>query len=103
MTTREELTARAANIVEAVRALQGRLLATQHFGTPEELEEVGFLTLRFAGMEETIALYCEVLLFRPELSGFHPSAKLIPRKQFSDKISLFTGIMLACGTLYDII
>lgn len=88
--------------MNVVRAHQGRVLASQHFGNPEELEEIGFLTLRFAEMEELIALYCETLLLRPELGGFFAPSKVVLKKQFSDKLALFKHLVIACGILYDI-
>ncbi len=58
--------------------------------------------MRLAGLEETIALYCETLLLRPELTGFHPHNKPVLARQLSEKLNLYGMLIKAAGTLYDI-
>ena len=70
--------------------------------SPEELEEIGLLTIRFADIEEDIALCGETLLLRPELAGFQSSDKGVLKKHFSEKLDLFRSLVVASGVLYDI-
>ena len=79
MPTPEEHNARLSNLITSVRAAQGRVNARQTFGSAEELEEIGLLTMHMAALEESIALSCEILLVRPELGGFHRPNKLVPQ------------------------
>jgi hypothetical protein len=74
--TPEEQKARLSNLVASVQAAQGRVNAKRTFGSAEELEEIGLLTMQMAALEESVALYCEILLVRPELGGFHPPKKI---------------------------
>ena len=69
---------------------------------PEEFEEIGFLTMRLAGLEEMISLWCEALLIRPEFNGFLTASKPVFTKQFSEKLTLLRMLIKAAGTLYDI-
>jgi hypothetical protein len=67
----------------------------------DELRDVGRLTLMFARVEETIALYCEVLLLRPELRGFH-SAKPTVEKTLTEKLDLYRRLIIATGCLHSV-
>jgi hypothetical protein len=98
----EEHNARLSNLITSVRAAQSRVNARQTFGSVEELEEIGLLTMQMAALEELIALYCEILLVRPELGGFHPPKKSVLTKQLSDKLNLYRMLVVASGGLYVI-
>jgi hypothetical protein len=100
--TREEHNARFSNVIASVQALQNRMNARQTFGSAEELEEIGLLTMQMVALEESIALYCEILLTRPELGGFHPPKKLVLTKQFTEKLSLYKMLINGSGILYSI-
>jgi hypothetical protein len=100
--TAEEHNARLSNLITSVSAAQSRVNARQTFGSPEELEEIGLLTMHMAALEESLALYCEILLVRPELGGFHPPQKSVLTKQFSDKLNLYGMLITATGGLYGI-
>lgn len=76
--------------------------ARHTFGSAEELEEIGLLTMHVAALEESIALHCEILLVRPELGGFHSSNKSVLTKQLSDKLNLYKMLITATGILYGI-
>ena len=102
MPTAEEHNARLSNLITSIRATQSRVNARQTFGSPEELEEIGLLTMHMAALEESMVLYCELLLVRPELGGFHPPQKSVLTKQFSDKLNLYRMLIAAIGVLYGI-
>jgi hypothetical protein len=63
---------RLANLRAAVLAI--RSVTNDRFGSDDDLKEIGRLTMFFAKIEESLALFCEVLLLRPELGGFHHPA-----------------------------
>lgn len=87
--------------MSTLEALRSRSDAIRNFGA-EELEEIGLLTMRLTALEEFVALFCEILLNRPELGGFHTSQKAIISKQFSEKLGLYSGLTTACGVLHGI-
>jgi hypothetical protein len=95
----EQNSSRVANIVALAKGAQTRSLST--IGS-EELEEIGFLTMRLAGLEEMISLWCEALLIRPEFGGFLAANRPVFTKQFSEKLALLRMLIKAAGTLYDI-
>jgi hypothetical protein len=68
----------------------------------EALEEIGLLAMSLAAAEEEVSLYCEILLLRPELFGFHPYNKPVLGKQLSDKLNLLKSLVVASGVLYGI-
>jgi hypothetical protein len=100
--SREEHNARYDNLIASIKALQNRVNARQTFGSAEELEEIGLLTMQMAALEESIALYCEILLTRPELGGFHPPKKFVRTRQFTEKLNLYKMLISASGVLYSI-
>lgn len=92
------LKVRIANLTAAVAASK----ATPNWAaSDDELREVGRITLLFARVEETIAAYCEVLLLRPELRGFH-SAKPTLERTLTEKLDLYKRLVLAIGCLHSI-
>jgi len=99
MVTPEEQKARYLSLSRTVNAISGR--ENWALGE-EEFEEIGYLTIRMTALEESLALFCELLLTRPELGGFHPINKPVLRKQFSEKIGLLKALVVAIGTLYGI-
>ena len=58
--------------------------------------------MRLGALEESVSLYCQALLIRPELGGFHPANKAVLTKQLSDKLNLFKASITASGVLYSI-
>ena len=102
MPTPEEHNARLSNLITSVRAAQSRVNARQTFGSAEELEEIGLVAMQMAALEELIALYCEILLVRPELGGFQAPKKSALTKQLSDKLNLYRMLIGASGGLYSI-
>jgi len=93
---------RLSNVVSAVQASKNRMIAAGSFGSAEELEEIGLLTMCLAALEEHISLCCEILLIRPELGGFYSPNKSVLTKQLSDKLNLYKALTTATGVLYDI-
>jgi hypothetical protein len=87
---------RAKNLIAIVRRWQA--LQGDQFGNDEELKEIGFLTMCFTELEESTALYCELLLFRPELGGFH-QPKAVIEKGFGEKLDLCKTYIIALGVL----
>jgi hypothetical protein len=82
--------------------LKARAQAVQNFGTAEELEEIGVLTMRLTALEESMALFCEILSLRPEMGGFPTLHRGVITKQFGEKLSLYSMLTLACGVLHGI-
>jgi hypothetical protein len=65
------------------------------------LRRIGLLTIHFTWIEELLALFCELLLLRPELGGFRISKPLLT-KYFSEKLNLYRSLTAAVGTLYSL-
>jgi hypothetical protein len=66
-----------------------------------ELREMGLITIRFSELEESLALYCELLLIRPEVGGFlHQKAVLL--QPFTEKVEQYMKLSVALGTMYSI-
>jgi len=69
----------------------------------EELEEIGLLGMRLAALEEAVSLFCEILLIRPELGGFHgPEKQPVLAKFLAEKLTLYKMLTTAVGVLYGI-
>lgn len=98
----EQINLRLSSLTSTLQALQGRASVVETFGNAEELEEIGLLTMRMAALEELLALFCETLLIRPEMGGFHTSSKAVITKQFGEKVSLYSALSIACGVLHGI-
>lgn len=95
---------RCENLIATARALKTVLPGSflpGSFGTDDELREIGLQTLRFADVEEDLSLYCEALLLRPELRGFH-RPKLVLLMPFTEKLKLFKELTIAVGVLRSI-
>lgn len=98
----KELNLRLSRLIDAAEALKGRANADS-FGSAEQLEEIGFLALRLAALEELIALFCETFLMRPELGGFYgPDKQPVLTKSLSEKLALYRMLTTASGVLYGI-
>jgi hypothetical protein len=67
---RDEQERRIHSLTALTKAINARVNARSEFGTGEELEEIGLITMRVALLEERIAHHCEILLTRQELRGF---------------------------------
>lgn len=102
MPTAEELILRLSNVASVAQALAGRSITRESFGSGRELEEIGLLTMRLAAIEESIALFCEILLIRPELNGFHAPNKSVLTRQLAEKLSLYKTLTMASGILFGI-
>jgi hypothetical protein len=98
---RDETERRIRNLTALTNAIEARLNARSEFGTSDELEEIGLITLRVAMLEEHIAHHCEILLIRPELRGFY-STKSVLVRGLGDKLDLYKSLVIAAGTLYSI-
>jgi hypothetical protein len=91
--------ARLTNLISA--ASMNKIVGRDQFGTDDDLKEIGLLTMHFAHLEELLALYCEILLVRPELGGFH-SVKPVAERRFSEKLDLYNMLVVAVGVLHAI-
>src|ERR1035437_1039199 len=100
MATKNELkNLRITNLISAL--LMKKHVDRNRFGSDHDLKEIGLLTMQFADLEKSLALYCEALLKRPELAGFH-SPKPIGEKRYSEKLDLFRTLVVAVGVLHSI-
>ena len=100
MVTKSELKrTRLTNLISA--CLMNQRVPQIRFGSDDDLKEIGRLTMQFADLEESLALYCEALLNRPELGGFH-SPKPVGEKRYSEKLDLLRTLVVAVGVLYSI-
>jgi hypothetical protein len=90
---------RLKNLITALS--QNKSVAGQQFSSNDDLREIGLLTMHFTDLEEAIALYCEILLYRPELGGFH-HPKPVVEKGFSEKLDLFKTLVVAIGVLHTV-
>ncbi|MEP6714463.1 MAG: hypothetical protein ABJC09_02750 [Terriglobia bacterium] len=98
---RDEQERRIRSLTALTKAINARVNARSEFGTGEELEEIGLITMRVALLEEHIAHHCEILLTRPELRGFY-SVKTVLTRGLSDKLDLYKSLVIAAGTLHVI-
>jgi hypothetical protein len=99
---REDHERRIRNVTGLTNSLHERVNARAEFGSNEELEEIGLITMRVGMLEEHIAHHCEILLLRPELRGFHNASKTVLAKGLSEKLDLYKALVIAAGTLHSI-
>jgi hypothetical protein len=91
----EEQQARIQHLIGALRRRQERIGCVL---SAEELEEIGYLTLLMGVLEESVAMFCEYLLVRPEPGEVLSSKESVIRKQLKAKLKLLGELIRACGT-----
>ena len=92
---------RLNNLIAAASHYQSRIREGAQFASDENVKEIGLLTMYFAELEESIAFYCEILLLRPELGGFH-QPRPVGEKRFGEKLDLCKTLTIALGVLRTI-
>src|SRR5260370_20823168 len=95
------LSKRLDHLVTVLRAKEARAQLGDTLRNDAELREIGLITIRFSEVEESVALYCELLMIRPEMGGFlHQKPILL--QHFTEKLDQYTKLSLALGTMYSI-
>src|SRR5579864_6771784 len=97
----ELINKRIDHLVTVLTAMKARGQLQDALCNDTELREIGLITIRFSELEESVALYCELLMIRPEMGGFlHQKPVLL--QNFTEKLDQYTKLSVALGTVYSI-